>query len=366
MSIWNFENLLTPIAREHQLSLGEGGTPLIRSRRIGPSLGLPNLFFKLENVNPTGSYKDRYAAAAISHQVKAGSRVCLAASSGNTGSALAAYSAVAGLPCVLAIVDTAPEGKLRQMMAYGARLFRIRDFGLDPVLTGQVMDGLVTLANKMQTNVEISSFTHSPSGMQGVQTISYELAEQLPEGITHVFSPSGGGGLTLAVAKGFSLLLEQRNYPKPAVHCVQPTGNNTIAGPLRKGKTEAASCVCTSEISGLQVGIVVDGNETLKACQESGGTGHLVEDDEVFSMQARLAREEGIFCEPAGAVATTALQSALENSDLRGDETVICLVTGTGFKDERAVQRMTAQADCPRLDNFASFADAVSGLTEFS
>ncbi len=366
MSIWKYENLLLPIAAEHRLTLGEGETPLIRSRRIGPSLGLQNLYFKLETVNPTGSYKDRYAAAAISHHVNAGGRVCLGTSSGNTGSALAAYSASAGLPCIMVIIETAPKEKLRQMMAYGARLYQIRDYGMDPVVTDRVIEGLTSLAKKMRTNVEISAFTYSPNGMQGVQTISYELAEQLPEGITHVFSPSGGGGLTLAVARGFSLLNEKQDVPRPAVHCVQPTGNNTISGPLRSGYSSAKSCVCTSKISGLQVGKVIDGNWTLKACRESGGTGHVVEDDAVYSMQARLAREEGVFCEPAGAVSATALPAALESGDITAKDTVVCLVTGIGFKDERAVQRMTSEASFPRLDNFASFTDAVKDLIEIS
>src|ERR1700677_322743 len=111
---------------ESQFGLGEGQTPLILSRRIGPSIGLRNLYFKLETVNPSGSYKDRFAAAAISLMLREGKKRCLATSSGNTGSALAAYSAAAGISCDIVTVETAPSEKLRQMAAYGARIFKVR------------------------------------------------------------------------------------------------------------------------------------------------------------------------------------------------------------------------------------------------
>lgn len=356
MSIWNYADRLPDIDPVHRLTLGEGNTPLVMSRRVGPAIGCRYLGFKLETSNPTGSYKDRFAASALSHLRASGHAACLGTSSGNTGAAVAAYAAAAGIPCLLAIVDTAPEGKLRQMLAYGARLFRIRDFGANPGVTRDVMEGLPELARGMRAEVLISAFAYSPRGMAGVQTISYEIAEQMPGGIAHVFSPSGGGGLTLAVARGFE---GAEGAGSPAVHCVQPEGNDTIAGPLREGAEKARPVTCTSAISGLQVGSVIDGNETLAACRASGGTGHLVSDDDVFDWQRRLAREEGIFCEPAGAVALAGLARAVSAGEVDPESRIACLVTGSGFKDERSLQRMTEQAACPRLPDFASFAEEV-------
>src|SRR5690606_34975203 len=100
--------------------LGEGNTPLVKSRQLGPALGLPNLYFKLEMLNPSGSYKDRFAASAVSELLDKDLKFCLATSSGNTGAALAAYCAAADIKCFLAIVDGAPSGKLQQMQVYGA------------------------------------------------------------------------------------------------------------------------------------------------------------------------------------------------------------------------------------------------------
>jgi threonine synthase len=357
MSVWRFADRLPPLPEAFRITLGEGDTPLLRSVKIGPSLGLKNLYFKIESSNPTGSYKDRFAACAISHLLKNQSPICLGTSSGNTGAALAAYSAIAGLPCVLAIVDTAPEDKLHQMLAYGAQLVRIRGFGTDAKITNEIAGGLRTLANQLKTEVQISAFKYAAKGMAGVQTISWELAEQSPETIDHVFSPSGGGGLTLAVARGF----EMTDSQSPAVHCVQPLGNNTIAGPLREGRDHAQSCgACTSEISGLQVAGVIDGHDTLAACRKSGGTGQLVDDHSVFSFQKRLAREEAIFTEPAGAVALAGAVKALEEGVLSPNDKIICLVTGSGFKDNLALQRMIKGEDCPVVDSLEAFKNIVT------
>src|SRR5436190_16918855 len=139
MSIWRWANRFSDVREEHRVTLGEGSTPLLRSRRIGRAIGAKNLFFKLETTNPTGSYKDRFAAAAISDMIARGKRRCIATSSGNTGSALAAYCAAASIECEIAIVETAPIEKLKQMMAYGARIYRVRGFGVSAEITSQVI-----------------------------------------------------------------------------------------------------------------------------------------------------------------------------------------------------------------------------------
>ena len=118
MSIWCWPHLATCVPETHRLTLGEGNTPLIASRKIGPCAGLSRLYFKWEGSNPSGSFKDRFAAQAVSHMLATGKTRCVATSSGNTGSALAAYCAAASVECHIAIVETAPPAKLRQMMAY--------------------------------------------------------------------------------------------------------------------------------------------------------------------------------------------------------------------------------------------------------
>lgn len=335
--------------------MGEGNTPLIRSRSIGPALGLRELWFKYEGANPTGSYKDRFAVAAVSRLVEQGKRLCLGTSSGNTGAAVAAYCARAGISCHLAIVEGAPEGKLRQMRAYGADLLRIRGFGTSPAVTQEVMQGLAKLAADLNGGVEVSAYALSPHGMAGVESLGHELAAALQDRNFEVFSPAGGGGLTLAVARGL-----RTAGARAAVHCVQPEGNDTIAGPLRRGETKAIAQDSLTQISGLQVGAVLDGNEVIAACRASGGQGHVVRDVAVWAMQARLAREEGVFCEPAGAVALTGLVEAVRNEDVDTHAPVVCLVTGSGFKDERSVLRMTGVDETPTVGGWMDFVAKVT------
>lgn len=351
MSIWRFAKWLDPVPETARITLDEGNTPLVRSRAIGPTAGINNLWLKLEYASPTGSYKDRFAAAAISHMLAQGQRKCIATSSGNTGSSLAAYCAAAGLECEIAIVETAPQGKLQQMLAYGARIYRIRGFGLDPVITRSAFEHIAQLGRQPGTALQISAFKFSPLGMNGVQSISYELAEQCPAGVEHVFCQAGGGGLTLAVARGFDVLQRAGCITTlPRVHCVQPMGNDTIAGPLRRGSAHGEEVQCTSLISGLQVPNVIDADATITACQTSGGTGHSVSDEVVWVVQRRLAREEGIFCEPAGAVSLAGALQAVAAGEVDPMANIVCLVTGSGFKDPDSVARMLVGNSCPMIE----------------
>jgi threonine synthase len=311
---------------------------------------LPHLYFKLESGNPSGSYKDRFAAAAVSAMRAAGKTRCIATSSGNTGAALAAYTAAAGIECRIAIVETAPDGKLRQMLAYGANIFRVRGFGLDPEVSTDAFVHLQRMAARADSALQISAFTYSPVGMSGVQTISYELAEQEPR-LDHVFAPAGGGGLCVAIARGFARLVERADLPRsPAVEVVQPEGNDTMATPLATGEELARNVAATTRISGLQVPSVIDGNWTISECRASGGSGHTVTDEFIWELQRRLAREEGIFCEPAGATALAGALQAVRQGRVRPDAHIACLVTGTGFKDEASVTRMLGDSAAPMLE----------------
>lgn len=342
---------LSQVVREmtdrSQIHLGEGQTPLLRSHRIGPSHGISNLSFKLESVNPTGSYKDRFAAAAISDMMRRGKCRCVATSSGNTGSALAAYCAAANLLCEILVVEKAPLEKLKQMAAYGAKLSKVAGFGINAEITRAVFNWVLKQGQLKDAAVQISAYVYSPVGMKGVQSISHELAEQATEGLDHVFVPAGGGGLTLAIARGFAELSDSQIALRPRIQCVQPQGNDTIATALRSGQNQASSVNCTTQISGLQVASVLDGNEVIQACRVTGGSGHLVSDEQVWEMQRRLAREEGIFCEPAAAVSVAAAVHSVAAGDVNPDDRICCVVTGAGFKDSPSVDRMVGNEKIP-------------------
>ncbi|MEM7014506.1 MAG: pyridoxal-phosphate dependent enzyme, partial [Verrucomicrobiota bacterium] len=317
-----------------RFTIGEGDTPLIRARRIGREVGLTNLWFKLELTNPTGSYKDRFAASAIGAMIEFGQTECIATSSGNTGAALAACCAAAGIRCRIAVVEGIPSGKLSQMLAYGAEVFRVRDFGTNAAVTDAVFERLQSLAEAPNAALQVSAYVHSPIGMAGVESLGAEIVQQLPE-TKHIFCPAGGGGLAVATARGTEGV---------AVHVVQPEGNNTIAGPLRQGLDRAVDVECTSEISGLQVASVVDGHLAIAECRPTGGNGHVVSDERIWEVQQLLAHE-GVFCEPAGAVSVAGALQAAADGEVDADEPQVCLITGSGFKDPSAIDRMTASTE---------------------
>jgi len=280
-----------------------------------------------------------------------GQTKCIATSSGNTGAALAAYCAAARIECRIAIVEGAPSGKLKQMLAYGARVARVRQFGTDASATRAVLEKLEQLGQRPDSAMQVSAFIYSPLGMAGVQSVAYELAEQSESPIDHVFCPAGGGGLCVATARGFEQLIQRGQLTtSPAIECVQPEGNDTIAGPLRSGASCATEVVCTTQVSGLQVASVVDGDLAVQACRASGGTGHVVTDSSVWAVQKRLARDEGMFTEPAGAVALTGALKAAANGEIPSDAVVVCMVTGSGFKDDAAVDRINADMECPMIN----------------
>jgi threonine synthase len=259
-------------------------------------------------------------------------------------------------------VEGAPDGKLKQMLSYGAHLTRIAGFGASPETNIQVMGGLKDLAVELNAGLEISAYTFSPRGMAGVMTLSFEIAERLDPGPLHIFCPAGGGGLTLAVARGFELLNSKSLWNGSArVHCVQPKGNDTIASALRNGAVSANAVQSMTAVSGLQVGNVLDGDEAIRACRRSGGQGYTVSDDQVWECQSRLALEEGIFCEPAGAVGLAGLFSAISKGEVERDEVTVCLVTGSGFKDARALDRMVGGNGAGLVSNFAEFANKARG-----
>ncbi len=359
-TIWQYESFLPPVPRQHRMLLGEGQTPLVRSKAIGDMLGIPNLYFKLENLNPTGSYKDRFAAVLVSEMHAAGQKVCIATSSGNTGAALSAYCAAAGISCILVVVDGAPIPKVKQMQLYGAHILMVKDFGKNEKMTNAIFEDLEKICTSHNLPLPISAYRYCPSAMQGVQTMVYEIQEELGEKVDHIFSPAGGGGLTLAITKGVMSVL-----PNTKVHCVQPEGNDTIASRLRDGQ-QRAKAVPSSEtlISGLQVASVIDGDMVIENCRKLGGNGYVVSDSEVFKWQKQMAQKEGIFCEPAGAVALAGLELSILKDEVQQNETVVCLVTGSGFKDMGSVDRNFNLPEVPTLDRVKSTARIVELLND--
>ncbi|MCY3777971.1 MAG: pyridoxal-phosphate dependent enzyme [Candidatus Aminicenantes bacterium] len=339
--MWKYHRYLPVRDTRHILTLGEGATPLVHLDG-GP-------FLKMEQLNPSGSYKDRFASSAVSWMREQGLSSCLATSSGNTGSALAAYCARAGIPCHIFLVETTPAGKAVQMLAYGAVLKRVRGFGLDPAASRDVMERLQREAPARSAALQISAFTFSPEGMDGVKTIGYEIADDLDD-VDDVFVPIGGGGLLTAIARGFDDYFREGRIPRvPRIHAVQPRGCATVTGPLDRGETQAVEVECTSVISGLQVPNVIDAQLALDIVLETGGSGQSVSDREVFRAQEALF-SRGVYCEPAGATAYAGYLKARSEGSVSASNRAVCIVTGHGFKDLGSVERAVSSRSIPMVE----------------
>lgn len=320
--------------------LGEGDTPLVTSRRIGPGHGAENLYFKLESCNPSGSYKDRFIAAEMKLMLDRGARSCMATSSGNTGSSLAAYSARYGLHCVIFVNEGAPSGKLRQMQAHGARVVRVPAFVNDPSVTEEVMCTLEQFSTDNNVPLVISAFRYCPAGMRSVESISRELINQLHgDPIEGVFVPVGGGGLYSAVVQGFQSAIART----PKIHAVQPARCSTVAASFRLRTTAITPVTGTTRISGLSVPSDIDGTLALRRLRECGGSAFELTDEEILEAQRLLLTEEGIYCEPAGAAALSGWLHAIEGGLISPVGNYVCLVTGHGFKDVDSIDRIIAQ-----------------------
>ncbi len=325
--------------KDVRATMGEGKTPLIPSACLGPDAGYPRLFFKLENCNPSGSYKDRFIAAEVTGILQTGRRVCVGTSSGNTGSALAAYAARYGIRCVIFVNERTPAGKLTQMRSYGARIVRVRGFGEDAAITEAICSDLERLSQERSVPLVISAFRYCPDGMLGVSSISQELLEQQAKpAIDHVFVPVGGGGLFSAVAEGF---LSLRARP-PAIHAVQPEGCSTVAASFLAGRDTIEPVASSTRISGLSVPFDIDGTLALQYLKRCGGTGLTVSDEEVFTAQSHLLQREGIYCEPAGAAALAGFRKAAERGLIGREQVSVCLVSGHGSKDPDAIERVAS------------------------
>jgi threonine synthase len=322
------------------LYLGEGDTPLVRSRRIGPSLGLEQLYFKNEGRNPTGAFKDRAAALAAALAIGAGAGGLLSASSGNSAAALAAYCAAAGLKCFVLLEPGSPPGKLRQAIAAGAIVVPVEG------LFSRGFDALAALLRELSGHLRCYlAFFYAPLNpylLEGFKTISYEVAAQLPGAPDVLVCPVGGGDLLTAQWRGYLELQRAGMIEQlPRMIAVQSVSAPPLLEAFRsKAERVAAVPAPSSRLSGINVPFT--GDHALATVRSSQGTVAGIQDGEALAMQARLAREEGVWVEPTSAAPVAALRGLLERGEIRAGERVVCVLSGAGFKDAHLAESESA------------------------
>jgi threonine synthase len=312
------------------ITIGEGDTPLVRSVQIEKDVGCGALYFKLEMCNPSGSFKDRGMVVAVAKAVERGENSVLCASTGNTSASAAAYAAHCGLQSFVIVPHgRIAGGKLAQTVAHGARLIEIEGSFDDALrLAREICDKHpIALVNSV-----------NPERIEGQKTAAFEIVDTLGDAPDVLCLPVGNAGNITAYWRGFVEYYQLENSTrKPVMRGFQAAGAAplVVGHPIENPETVA---------SAIRIGNPASWQGAILARDESGGGIDAVTDDEILSAYRRLAREEGIFCEPASAASVAgALKLARDGAGMAG-KTVVCIITGTGLKDpERAMSEFSPE-----------------------
>ena len=327
--MWRWHALLPIHDLRNVLTLGEGDTPLLRVGRLGAELGLEQLFVKDESLNPTGTFKARGLAAAVSKAYELGERKVIIPTAGNAGGAMAAYAARGGLQaCVIMPRDT-PQANIEECRIAGAEVV---------LIDGLISDAARLAAEKAKNQgwFDLSTFKE-PYRLEGKKVMGYELAEtfhwELPEVIIY---PTGGGTGLVGMWKAFAELEKVgwlENYSRPRLVSVQASGCAPVVKAFERGATvcdfwENAHTIA----SGLRVPRSFADRLILRAIRESQGCAIAVADHEILQAQRHLASMEGIFAAPEGAATLAGCIKLQQRGWILPKERVVLFNTGSGLK----------------------------------
>ncbi len=333
-NVWRYRELLPIQSEQNIISLGEGWTPIIKAENYGKELGLKELFFKLEFLNPTGSLKDRGATVLVSRAKEIGAESAADDSSGNAGLALSAYCAKAHIECTIYAPTSAPIEKLVQASFYGAKVVKVS--GSRSNVAKAIWD------QYEKKKINYTSHNRSPFAIEGMKTFAFEVAEQtgwhLPK---HIIYPVGGGSLFLGSRKGFKEMVElDWTKQSPSLHCIQSDACMPIVNAYEKHLKHIEPVEEKDTIAGgIRVAEPPRGNEILNAIHETKGSAIAVSDEDILQHHLRLAREEGIFAEPTSCAALAGLAKLCKEKKIRADETILVPITGIGLKDLKTAMK---------------------------
>lgn len=330
--VWRHRRFL-PVSKDAELvTLGEGGTPLLRAPGLDPS---GRLFLKNETTNPTASFKDRpvSVAATVARELGLAGLVC--ASTGNTAVAVAAYAARAGLPAACVVPEKTPVAKLRQIGVTGARTIRVRGDYSDAFALARIAAEGYGWANLTSTYV-------NPYMLEGDKTVAYEIFEQLGgRAPDWILVPVGAGPLLSAIHKGFEELGVVEDAG-PRMVAVQAEGCAPIVRAFESGTEEVREWSDSVETGASSIadalrGYPEDGTRTLSAVRGSGGVAVAVPEEETYAAIRELAGSEGLCVEPGAAVAVAAYRKLAGRGIISEGESVVLVLTGHGLKDPDAL-----------------------------
>ena len=325
--LWRYQEVL-PGSADAAVTLGEGGTPLLPLKRLGERHGCPHLYLKDESFNPTGTFKARGMAAAVSQARALGARKLAVPTAGNAGGALAAYASRAGLEAYVLMPKDAPQANQLEVRAHGAHLI---------LVDGLIGDCGRLLAERKEKEgwFDVSTLKE-PYRIEGKKTLGYELYEQLGGRLPDaIFYPAGGGVGQIGMWKAFEEMetLGWIGSERPKMISVQASGCAPIVRAFEQRKPESEPWKDAATIAaGLRVPKALGDFLVLDAIYRSGGAAVAATDDEILAGVRTLARLEGIFACPEGGAVIAALPKLLERGVVKGEDTMILFNTGTAMK----------------------------------
>ena len=327
--LWRWSSMLPVSDPSFQTTLGEGDSPLLALDRLGKMLGISNLYLKDESSNPTGTFKARGIAVAVSRAIELGVEHFIIPTAGNAGGALAAYCARAGVDAQIFMPSDAPEINKTEVRNAGATL--------------TLVDGLIDDAGRMAAKLAAKngwfnvSTLKEPYRIEGKKTMGLELAEQfdwrLPDVIIY---PTGGGTGLIGMWKAFQELefLGWIGAHRPRMVSVQTAGCAPVVKAIEAGDEDTELWLdAQTSAGGLRVPQPFAGRLILRTLRESNGTALAVSEEEIAAAQKQLAHTEGVLASPEGAASLACLPHLLKSGWLNSDESVILFNTGTGLKN---------------------------------
>ncbi|WP_309493060.1 threonine synthase [Candidatus Hecatella orcuttiae] len=333
-TMWRYAEFL-PIDVSRKVSLGETLTPIYKAKKLSEKIGIKNLFFKLDYMFPTGSFKDRGSALMVSRASELRAATLAIDSSGNAATSVAAYAAKAGLECYIFTPSYASLGKIIQAMMNGASVFRVKGTRKDSYdIAREACQKFGWYYCGFQTN---------PYVTEGMKTIGHEICEQFnndpPEWVVH---PVGTGSGLLGCRKGFSEVAQIGWISKiPRLVCIQPEGCAPIAKAYKKGRNEIRYVRKPKTIAeGLMIGYPLKGKLVLKALRETGGLSETIKDQQIVEAASWIAKIEGLFVEPSSAASVAGTKKMLDEGLIDKNDRVLCMLTGSGLKTVETYSKM--------------------------
>ena len=316
--VWRYRGLLPPLPAESVVTLGEGGTPLLRAERLGSELGVRHLLIKDETRNPTGSFMDRGTTVLVSVASGLGVKECGCDTTGNLGASLAAYCAKADIAARIRVSPSTDQGKLYQMLAYGAEL----DTAQRRERRAGALD--VTAAN--------------PYLLEGEKTTGFEIVQEL--------GWKAPDAIVIPVGTGGHLSMIGRSMQQLRAAGLEEGSGCRLVGIQLEGQVKAKGAQPTQgfPLAELAESEPFFRKEAARAMDRSGGFSVFTSSDETIAAIGLLAKTEGIFAEPSAASAVAGLVRAVRDGQIKGSETVVCVITGAGLKDTKAVSRIAKEA----------------------